>query len=280
MSLYASIIQVENPIAIGNYKGSNTKVATGLTNTDYNYWLDGKTYVFNTKSSNNNIGWVAYKTVTIDKDYTLKLTTDCADMYYYALYCLKTFTNNGNVTIDNYATLDIDYYDTTTRNPIRDSNNNGTINVNKGYLGLYWRATLNNKGTITFKDSSYIVISDNSTLSNKGTIDISNITDLSEWYNEDDTFTLKGGSTFILPKSILGDNNKIGSTGNTFKPITLSGTKDNPVNIVIPKGCEYIKDIDNNNKDALFKAIQETTGFTFGENKNNVKFSWQTSLDN
>ncbi|MBQ8651207.1 MAG: hypothetical protein IJ481_01620, partial [Alphaproteobacteria bacterium] len=118
------------------------------------------------------------------------------------------------------------------------------------------------------------------TLTNKGTIDISNITDLSYWYN-DGTFKLEGGSTFILPKSI---SSKV-STSYWSKPITLNGTTSNKVNIVIPKDCKYIKYIDNDNKGVLFCTIQEATGLTFNGltfdgNKDNVNFSWQTSLDN
>ncbi|MBQ8650922.1 MAG: hypothetical protein IJ481_00115, partial [Alphaproteobacteria bacterium] len=168
MSLYASFIQVNNPIKIGNYKGSNTKVATDLTNTDYNYWLDGKTYVFNISSNNNNKGWVAYDTVTINNGYTLKLITDCTDRYYYVLYCKNTFTNDGNVIIDNYGGLLIDYDNKTT---IDTSTNNGTIDIINGVLGLYYMATLTNTGTITLTGSSYIYIN-NTTLTNTGTIDI------------------------------------------------------------------------------------------------------------
>ncbi|MBQ8651524.1 MAG: hypothetical protein IJ481_03295, partial [Alphaproteobacteria bacterium] len=263
-------LTVDSDITIGNYVDSDTKVVTGLTNTpNYNYWSteEDNTYVFNRGSNNDDIYWKT-TTVTIDEDYTLKLITNYTNGYYYVLYCDNTFTNNGNVIIDNYGGLAIDYNNNTT---IDTSINNGTININNGELTLCNGAILNNTGTITLTGSSFIYIY-NSTLSNKGTIDISNITDLSRWYN-DGTFTLKGGSTFILPKSI--STNKIGSTGNTFKPITLNGTNDNPVNIVIPKGCEYIKDTDNNNKYALFEAIKEETGFTFNGNKNNVKFSWQ-----
>ncbi|MBQ8651303.1 MAG: hypothetical protein IJ481_02120, partial [Alphaproteobacteria bacterium] len=180
-----------------------------------------------------------------------------------------------------YGGLVIDYNNTT----IGNSTNNGTIDVNNGYLGLrynatvnngylglYYMATLTNTGTITLTGSSYIYIF-TGTLTNTGTIDISNITDLSKWYNEG-TFTLEGGSTFILPKSILEDSKKIGST-YTFNPITLNGTKDKPVNIVIPKGCKYITDIDNDNKGVLFNALEDATGLTFDGDKNNVKFSWQ-----
>ena len=259
MSLYAT--EIKQPITIGS-------TPSVPTDTDYNYWLDGKTYVFNTRVNIVDQNWIANEPVTIDKDYTLKLITNHTNDYYYVLYCYNTFTNDGNVIIDNYGGLAIDYNNNTT---IDTSINNGTININNGELTLCNGAILNNTGTITLTGSSFIYIY-NSTLSNKGTIDISNITDLSRWYN-DGTFTLKGGSTFILPKSI--STNKIGSTGNTFKPITLNGTNDNPVNIVIPKGCEYIKDTDNNNKYALFEAIKEETGFTFNGNKNNVKFSWQ-----
>ncbi|MBQ8651185.1 MAG: hypothetical protein IJ481_01510, partial [Alphaproteobacteria bacterium] len=144
--------------------------------------------------------------------------------------------------------------------------------INNGWLELSEDAKLNNTGTITFKGSSFIYIYCScSTLTNTGTIDISDITNLSGWYN-DNIFTLEGGSTFILPKSIT---NKI-KTNKWKKPITLNGTDNKPVNIVIPKGCEYITDIDNNKKEELFNAIEDATGFTFGENKDNVKFSWQT----
>ncbi|MBQ8651402.1 MAG: hypothetical protein IJ481_02645, partial [Alphaproteobacteria bacterium] len=122
--------------------------------------------------------------------------------------------------------------------------------------------------------------SNNLTNTGTGTIDISNITDLSKWINRG-AFTLEGGSTFILPKSI--PTKKI-NTSIWINPIILNGTDDNPVNIVIPKDCEYIEDITNIDtpleKLKLFTLIKEATGFTFGENKNNVKFSWQTSIDN
>ena len=262
MSLYAAVT-VTNPITIGSTPSVPTE-------TDYNYWSteaeEDNTYVFNRDKGKNDKHWIPKNTVTVDNDYTLKLTTNYTDRYYCVLDCYNIFTNNGNVIIDKYGILAIKY-----NKPIGNSNNNGAIDIINGGLAVYDKAKLNNTGTITLTGSSFIYIY-NSTLSNKGTIDISNITDLSRWYN-DGTFTLKGGSTFILPKSI--STNKIGSTGNTFKPITLNGTNDNPVNIVIPKGCEYIKDTDNNNKYALFEAIKEETGFTFNGNKNNVKFSWQ-----
>ena len=261
MSLYASTIEVTNPITIGSTPSVPTE-------TGYNYWENSNTYVFNTSSNNNYTYWKPKGTVTVDEGYTLKLLTDY-NSYYYVLDCNNIFTNNGNVIIDNYGALSIDYNNTT----ISDSINNGTIYIITGKLGLYWSATLNNKGTITFKDSSYIVISDSSTLTNTGTIDISNITDLSNWYNEG-TFKLEGGSIFILPKSISTPNS------NKFK-IILNGTDDDkPVNIVIPKDCKYIKYIDNNKKEDLFEAIEDATGFTFSEDKDNVKFSWQTSIDN
>ena len=255
MSLYAADIAVDSDITIGSTPSVPTE-------TGYNYWLDGKTYVFN-----NNSGkyWKANEQVTIDKDYILKLITDYTDCYcYFVLECFNTFTNNGNVRIDNHGTLGLNNYTST---------NNGTIDIINGKIALYSGAILNNKGTITSTGSSRIYITSSSTLNNKGTIDISNITDLSRWYN-DGTFTLKGGSTFILPKSIT---NKI-NTYRWKKPITLNGTKDKPVNIVIPKDCEYITNI--NNKKELFSTIKEETGFTFNGNKHNVKFSRQTSLDN
>ncbi|MBQ8651198.1 MAG: hypothetical protein IJ481_01575, partial [Alphaproteobacteria bacterium] len=142
--------------------------------------------------------------------------------------------------------------------------------INNGWLELSEDAKLNNTGTITFKGSSFIYIYC-STLTNTDTIDISNITDLSYWGNYG-TFTLEGGSTFILPKSIT---NKI-KTYWWINHITLNGTKEKPVNIVIPKGCKYINDIDNNNKKALFDTIQDKTGFTFDGERDNVNFSWQT----
>ncbi|MBQ8651249.1 MAG: hypothetical protein IJ481_01835, partial [Alphaproteobacteria bacterium] len=124
------------------------------------------------RSSNNNIGWEANNTVTIDKDYTLKLITNYTSVYCFVLDCYNTFTNNGNVIIDNYGILGLNNNYTS---------NNGTININNGALELWNRAKLNNKGTITLKGSSYIDINYSSTLTNKGTIDISNITDLSNW---------------------------------------------------------------------------------------------------
>ena len=266
MSLYASTIavpiKVNNPITIGSTPSVPTE-------TDYNYWLDDKTYVFHRDKDKNNKYWKANNTVTIDKDYTLKL------IKYYSgctLDCYNTFTNNGNVIIKDNAYLDIDY-NNTKGNPISDSTNNGTIDIINGVLGLWNSAILNNKGTITLKGSSYIDINYSSTLTNKGTIDISNITDLSNWYNEG-TFKLERGSIFILPKSISTPNS------NKFK-IILNGTDDDkPVNIVIPKDCKYIKYIDNNNKGVLFNAIEDATGFIFNGDKDNVKFSWQTPVDN
>ena len=156
------------------------------------------------------IYWKANEPVTIDNGYTLKLINNYG---MYTLYCNNTFTNDGKVIIDNYGALGLNY----------TSINTGTIDIINGYLGLYGNAILNNTGTITLTDSSYIYIY-SATLTNTDTIDISNITDLSEWYNNG-TFKLEGGSTFILPKSIT---NKI-NTSNWKKPITLSGTKDNPV---------------------------------------------------
>ena len=261
MSLYASIIEVDSDITIGKTT-TGKEVATDLENkADYNYWL-GKTYVFNRDKDKNGKYWIATNTVTIDKDYTLNLTTIGYFYNDYVLKCWNTFTNNGNVIIDDYGVLGINSHYT--------SINNGAIYINNGALGLFG-STLTTTGTITLTDSSSIDIRNNSTLNNTGTIDISNITDLSEWYN-DNIFTLEGGSTFILPKSIT---NKI-KTSKWINPITLNGTDNKPVNIVIPEDCKYITDIDNNNKDALFSIIQEETGFTFGENKDNVKFSWQT----
>ncbi|MBQ8651354.1 MAG: hypothetical protein IJ481_02385, partial [Alphaproteobacteria bacterium] len=138
------------------------------TETGYNYWLDGKTYVFNNKH------WIANKPVTIDKDYTLKLITTGYTGDELALYCNNTFTNNGNVIIDNYGGLEL--------NKKYTSTNNGIIDIINGGLGLYWSAILNNTGTIKFKGPSRIDIYSNTTLTNTGTIDISNITDLSKWY--------------------------------------------------------------------------------------------------
>ena len=186
MSLYASTIavpiKVNNPITIGS-STKDTKVATDLTNTDYNYWSteDSNTYVFHRDKDNSNKYWMTNKQVTIDKDYTLKLITNYNDGYDFVLSCWNTFTNNGNVIIDKYGVLAIDYNNTTTTNPISNSNNNGTIDIINGELGLLYSTTLNNntKGTITLTDSSYIEFYTNSTLTNKGTIDISNITDLS-----------------------------------------------------------------------------------------------------
>ncbi|MBQ8651525.1 MAG: hypothetical protein IJ481_03300 [Alphaproteobacteria bacterium] len=257
MSLYASTIavpiKVNNPITIGSTPSVPITISSTPsvpTETDYNYWLDSNTYVFNSDRGKRHI---ANKPVTVDNDYTLKLTTNYTDRYYFVLDCYNTFTNNGNVIIDKCGRLGL--------NSNYISNNNGTINVDNGCLKLYNGAILNNKGTITLTGSSYIYIDSNSTLTNTGTIDISNITDLSYWYNNYGTFTLEGGSTFILPKSIL--TNKIGS--RYAFDITLNGTKDNPVNIVIPKDCAYITDIDINNKEDLFYAIKAATGFMFME---------------
>ena len=221
--------------------------------------------MFNTRVKIVNKYWKVKNTVTINKDYTLKLITNYTDRYYFVSDCYKTFTNNGNVIIDNYSALGL-------RNNI---SNNGTMDINNGGLGLYGNATLNNTGTITFKGSSSIYIASNATLTNTstGTIDISNITDLSGCGNKG-TFTLKGGSTFILPKSISIPNS------NNFK-ITLNGTDNKPVNIVIPKSCKYIKYIYNNNNDVLlFNLIKIATGLIFNGERENVNFSWQTSVDN
>ena len=257
MSLYASTIAdpievITNPMTIGSTPSVPTE-------TDYNYWstTEDNTYVFNS----NNKRWQANNTVTIDNGYTLKLINEYDG---YTLYCYNTFTNNGNVIIKDNAYLDIDYYYTDEDTTISDSTNNGTIDIINGVLGLWNSAILNNKGTITLKGSSYIDINYSSTLTNKGTIDISNITDLFYWGNNG-IFTLEEGSTFILPKSISTPNR------NDFN-ITLSGSSDKPVNIVIPKGCEYITNINNNNKEDLFNAIEDATGFTFNGNTSNVSF--------
>ena len=130
-------------------------------------------------------------------------------------------------------------------------------------------ATLTNTGTITLEGSSYLYIY-NSTLSNKGTIDISNITDLSYWYN-DGTFKLEGGSTFILPKSILEDSKKI-NTSRWKKPITLNGTNDNPV---IFKTPYTITTPSNNITVSKYNSLTDIinkTGFTFTGNTSNVSF--------
>ncbi|MBQ8651523.1 MAG: hypothetical protein IJ481_03290, partial [Alphaproteobacteria bacterium] len=195
MSLYANEIEIivyYTPITIGSTPSVPTK-------TNYNYWSDTKTYVFN---SNTDKRLIANNTVTINKDYILTLITDykyTLSCYNTVLCCNKTFTNNGKVIIKYNAYLDIDYNNKTN---IDASNNYGTIDIINGTLGLHNSATLNNTGTITLKDSSVIDIDSSSTLTNTGTIDISNITNLSYWYNEG-TFKLEGGSTFILPKSIL-----------------------------------------------------------------------------
>ncbi|MBQ8651612.1 MAG: hypothetical protein IJ481_03765, partial [Alphaproteobacteria bacterium] len=103
MSLYASTIAapiiVNNPITIGDYVDSNTKVATRLTNTDDNYWSteEDNTYVFNRDKGKNDKHWIPKNTVTIDEDYTLKLKTTGYTSNPIVLYCLNTFTNNGNV---------------------------------------------------------------------------------------------------------------------------------------------------------------------------------------
>ena len=250
-----------NPVELvigSSTQGNNNLGISSLTQvTHQNKWY-GNTYTINASDSNSRID--TQGTVTINNGYTLKLINNCGAC---TLYCYNTFTNNGNVIIDNYGRLDLNNI----------SINNGTIDINNGALELWNRAKLNNKGTITLKGSSFIDIYSNSTLTNTGTIDISNITNLYYWYN-DGTFKLEGGSTFILPKSILEDSKKIGST-YTFNPITLNGTKDKPVNIVIPKGCKYITDIDNDNKGVLFNALEDATGLTFDGDKNNVKFSWQ-----
>ena len=159
MSLYASIItayddyddietpfaptEVTNPITIGSTPSVPTE-------TDYNYWSteEDNTYVFNRSTSNSHKYWIAYNKVTIDNGYTLKLINEYG---MYTLYCFNTFTNNGNVIIDKYSRLDL-----INNNP---STNNGTINVINGRLGLHNSATLNNTGTITLKDNSYIYIS-------------------------------------------------------------------------------------------------------------------------
>ncbi|MBQ8650916.1 MAG: hypothetical protein IJ481_00080 [Alphaproteobacteria bacterium] len=138
MSLYAADIAVDSDITIGSTPSVPTE-------TGYNYWLDGKTYVFNNKH------WIANKPVTIDKDYILKLIKTGYTDYKSVLNCNNTFTNNGNVIIDKYSRLDL-----INNNP---STNNGTINVINGRLGLHNSATLNNTGTITLKDNSYIYIS-------------------------------------------------------------------------------------------------------------------------
>ncbi|MBQ8650955.1 MAG: hypothetical protein IJ481_00295 [Alphaproteobacteria bacterium] len=264
MSLYASTIAdpievITNPMTIiigktttGTVLAPTGKVvATDLENeADYNYWSteEDNTYVFNT----DDTYWITNKPIIINKDYPLKLITNYPYDYKLVLDRYNAFS------IDDYG---INYnYDTT----ITDSNNNGTIDIINGYLELMPGAKINNTGTITLKGSSYIDINYSSTLTNKGTIDISNITDLFYWGNNG-IFTLEEGSTFILPKSISTPNR------NDFN-ITLSGSSDKPVNIVIPKGCEYITNINNNNKEDLFNAIEDATGFTFNGNTSNVSF--------
>ena len=212
--------------------------------------------------------WEANNTVTVDNGYTLKLINDYNA---YTLYCYNTFTNYGNVIIKDNAYLDIDYNNKTN---IDASNNYGTIDIINGVLGLYNRATLNNKGTITLKDSGYILISESSTLTNTGTIDISNITDLSVWYN-DGTFKLEGGSTFILPKNISSKVDTFWWKNN----IQLNGTKDNPV---IFKYYTHEQYIDNNSirirpipgaeTYTSLTDIINKTGFTFTGNTSNVSF--------
>ena len=168
-----------------------------------------------------------------------------------------TLNNTGTITVKDSGRMMFDTNTTLT--------NTGDITVkDSGRMMFDTNTTQTNTGTITLKDSSYIHIY-KSTLNNTGTIDISNITDLSYWSNAG-TFKLEGGSTFVLPKSIHTTNS------NNFN-ITLNGTKDNPVNIVIPKYCEYITDI-NKTTEYLFNAIEEATGLTFDGNKDNVKFSW------
>ena len=282
MYLYASTIavpiKVNNPITIGSTPSVPITISSTPsvpTETDYNYWLDSNTYVFNRGSNNDDIYWKT-TTVTIDEDYTLKLITNYTNGYYYVLYCDNTFTNNGNVIIDNYSALGL--------NNNYTSNNYGTIDIINGVLGLYTRATLNNKGTITLKDSSFIYIAssstlnntgtitfedssyiyiNNSTVTNTGTIDISNITNISYWYNYDGTFTLEGGSTFILPKSIPIPNI------NNFN-ITLSCTG------ISIKGNSNIRRspyLEGSNIIAGYKeSIEEYTGFIVdGWNESYVK---------
>ncbi|MBQ8651411.1 MAG: hypothetical protein IJ481_02695, partial [Alphaproteobacteria bacterium] len=103
ISLYAAPIEVTNPITIGSTPSVPTE-------TDYNYWKNNNTYVFN---SNRGKHEIAKNTVTIDEDYTLKLLTDYTDRNYFVLDCYNTFTNNGNVIIDKYGTLRLDknYHD-------------------------------------------------------------------------------------------------------------------------------------------------------------------------
>ncbi|MBQ8651004.1 MAG: hypothetical protein IJ481_00550, partial [Alphaproteobacteria bacterium] len=85
MSLYAT--EIKQPITIGS-------TPSVPTDTDYNYWLDGKTYVFNTRVNIVDQNWIANEPVTIDKDYTLKLINNCGAC---TLNCYNTFTNYGNV---------------------------------------------------------------------------------------------------------------------------------------------------------------------------------------
>ena len=138
MSLYADPIEVDNPITIGKTT-TGKAVATGLTNTTYyNYWEDSNTYVFNRSSNNGGKNWIANKPVTIDEDYTLKLIKTGYTDYKSVLYCDNTFANDGNVIIDNYGGLLIDYDNKTT---IDTSTNNGTIKINNGRLVLYCNVT-------------------------------------------------------------------------------------------------------------------------------------------
>ena len=264
--VYSASIEVDNPITIG----STPSVPAETT---YNYWstTEDNTYVFYRDIYNHNkTHWKANSTVTINPGYTLKLIATGYTRYNYALRCWNTFTNNGNVIIDNFSNLNLSKPYT--------SKNNSTIDIINGQLGLMLSATLNNTGTIKLTDSSRIHIY-SSILTNIGTIDISNITDLSEWYNIG-TFKLEEGSTFILPKSKLGDRKKIGYYRNfSFNPITLNGTTDKPV---IFKYYTHESYIDNNSIKIQPISGAETytsltdiinkTGFTFTGNTSNVSF--------
>ncbi|MBQ8651221.1 MAG: hypothetical protein IJ481_01690 [Alphaproteobacteria bacterium] len=253
MSLYASTIAVDSDITIGETT-TGKEVATDLENkANYNYWSTEKdnTYVvYNPSSNNNNTSSNNNNNGLISNGIGPLILEDTSHIIFHG----GTITNNtGPITLTGTRTF-----------------------KNNAYILVNYNNTLTNKGTIILQDSSFIyIISNNLTNTGTGTIDISNITDLSKWINRG-AFTLEGGSTFILPKSITKKIN----TSIWINPIILNGTDDNPVNIVIPKGCKYINDIDNNNKDALFSIIQEETGLIFNGDKNNVKFSWQTSIDN
>ncbi|MBQ8651508.1 MAG: hypothetical protein IJ481_03205, partial [Alphaproteobacteria bacterium] len=89
--------EYDNPVELvigSSTQGNNNLGISSLTQvTHHNKWY-GNTYTNNSSDSNSRIA--TQGTVTIDKDYTLKLINNCGAC---TLNCYNTFTNYGNVII-------------------------------------------------------------------------------------------------------------------------------------------------------------------------------------